>query len=52
MPIMGYDNRCLGVIQLLNKLDDKSGFNEDDSKILKFAISHIATFVELLFREN
>ncbi len=52
MPIMGYDNRCLGVIQLLNKLDGEGGFNENDSKILKFAINHIATFVELLFREN
>lgn len=52
MPIIGYDNKCLGVIQLLNKLDDDNGFDEDDSKVLKFVINHIATFVELLFREN
>lgn len=52
MPIIGYDNRCLGVIQLLNKLDDEDGFNEEDTKVLQFVINHIATFVELLLHEN
>lgn len=49
MPILGFDNDCIGVVQLLNK---ENGFDENDIKVLKFVINHFTTFIQMMVHEN
>lgn len=51
MPIFGYDNECIGVVQLLNK-HDEDGFNETDVKVLQFVMNHFTTFIQMMVYEN
>jgi transcriptional regulator with GAF, ATPase, and Fis domain len=51
MPIFGFDNECIGVVQLLNKHSDE-GFGELDIKTLQFVINHFTTFIQMIVQEN
>lgn len=51
MPIFGYDNECIGVVQLLNK-HSESGFNETDIKVLQFVMNHFTTFIQMIVYEH
>jgi len=51
MPIMGFDETCIGVVQLLNKYDD-AGFNDMDKKTLQFVVNHFTTFIQIIAQEN
>lgn len=51
IPIFGFDNECIGVVQVLNKYSE-DGFNELDIKTLKFVVNHFTTFIQLIVQEN
>ncbi|MEA3498136.1 MAG: GAF domain-containing protein [Campylobacterota bacterium] len=51
MPVFGFDDECIGVVQLLNK-DGDGGFNEVDKKVLLFLVKHFTTFIQLIVQEN
>jgi adenylate cyclase len=48
MPIIGYGGVALGVIQLINKLDGNHQFGDEDIEIVKYVMSHINAFLELM----
>ncbi|MFK5881785.1 MAG: GAF domain-containing protein [Sulfurospirillum sp.] len=52
MPIIGYDGKVLGVMQLINKVDGSSGFSEEDEKILGYVIGHISAYLEVMIQES
>ena len=51
MPILGFNDECIGVVQLLNKYDDE-GFNEKDKTILQFVVNHFTTFIQMIVLEH
>ena len=51
MPILGFDEECIGVVQLLNKNNDE-GFSDTDKKILQFVVNHFTTFIQLIVHDN
>ncbi len=51
MPVFGFDDECIGIIQLLNKHSD-DGFSEIDKKLLQFLVKHFTTFIQLIVQEN
>jgi len=46
VPILGFGSTPLGVIQLINKLDNKNKFSDEDTEVVLYIISHISTFLE------
>lgn len=52
VPIMGYGGKVLGVMELINKLDEHSGFNEEDEKVLGYVLNHISAYLELMMQEK
>jgi GAF domain-containing protein len=48
VPIMGYGNRVLGVMQLINKLDGVGKFTEEDESVLGYVMGHISAYLELM----
>ncbi len=50
MPIMGYGDRVLGVIQLINKIDGSGKFDKDDEEILEYVIGHISAYLEVMLQ--
>ena len=52
VPIIGYDDKILGVIQLINKTDGSSGFNEEDEKVLGYVMNHISAYLEVMMQEK
>ena len=51
MPILGFDNNCIGVVQLLNKYGDE-GFTDLDKKTLQFVVNHFTTFIQIIAQDN
>ena len=51
MPILGFDEECIGVVQLMNK-EDENGFTDLDAKTLQFVVNHFTTFIQLIVQEN
>jgi len=51
MPVIGFGQECIGVVQLLNKHDEEI-FTEKDVKILQFVLSHFAAFVQSMVHEH
>ncbi len=51
MPVFGFDDECIGVVQLLNK-DSDEGFSDTDRKVLHFVVQHFTTFIQLIVQEN
>lgn len=51
VPVFGYQQRCIGVLQLINKLDGET-FSREDSSILQQVSRHIASFVEYIVRKH
>ncbi len=49
MPIIGYADRVLGVIQLINKLDG-NGFVDEDIKVLEYVMGHISAYLEVMIQ--
>ena len=49
-PLVGFGNRVIGVIQMLNKHDEK-GFTEEDLSILEYTLHHIVAFVEMMIKD-
>ncbi len=52
VPIVGYGGKVLGVMQLVNKIDGSSGFNEEDEKILGYVIGHVSAYLEVMDQEK
>lgn len=52
VPVEGYDNHCLGVIEFINNLERDGGFDEQDLKVIKFAVNHLITFIEYVIQER
>ena len=52
VPIMGYGGKILGVMELINKIDGHSGFNEEDEKVLGYVINHISAYLEIMMQEK
>ncbi|MBE0491763.1 MAG: GAF domain-containing protein [Sulfurospirillum sp.] len=50
VPILGYNNRVLGVMQLINKIDGSNKFNDEDESVLAYVISHISAYLELIMQ--
>jgi len=50
VPIMGYGDRVLGVMQLINKLDGIGKFNEEDEHVLGYVMGHISAYLELMLQ--
>ena len=48
VPILGFGDRVLGVMQLINKLDGIGKFTQDDEKILSYIMAHISAFLEVV----
>lgn len=46
VPILGFGNIPLGVLQLINKLDGDKKFTDDDTEVVLYIISHISAFLE------
>jgi putative methionine-R-sulfoxide reductase with GAF domain len=50
IPIMGYGDNVLGVMQLINKVDGTGKFSEEDEKILSYFMGHISAFLEFMLQ--
>ena len=50
VPILGFGDRVLGVMQLLNKLDGTGKFTKEDEKILSYIMAHISAFLEVMIQ--
>ena len=50
VPIMGYGDRALGVMQLINKLDGIGVFSEEDESVLDYVMGHISAYLELMLQ--
>ncbi|MEA3289028.1 MAG: GAF domain-containing protein [Campylobacterota bacterium] len=51
MPVLGFDQECIGVVQLLNK-NSENGFDQSDVKVLQFVLNHFTTFLQMIVQEN
>ncbi len=45
MPILNFEDRCLGVLQLLNKKDD-TYFDKEDEEVISLLVAHVVDFIE------
>ena len=52
VPILGFGDRSLGVIQMINKLDEKKSFVEEDVEVLNYVMSHISAFLEIMIQKD
>jgi GAF domain-containing protein len=52
VPIRGYGEKILGVMQLINKIDGSGGFDDEDVKILGYIIGHISAYLEIMVQEK
>jgi len=52
IPIIGYGEKFLGVMQLINKIDGSGGFDDEDVKILGYVIGHISAYLEIMVQEK
>jgi len=52
VPIIGYGEKVLGVMQLINKIDGSGGFDKEDEKILGYVIGHISAYLEVMVQEK
>jgi adenylate cyclase len=52
VPIMGYGKKMLGVMQVINKLDESGEFNEDDEEVLNYVMSHISAYLEVMILKD
>jgi signal transduction protein with GAF and PtsI domain len=52
VPILGYGGVSLGVIQLINKLDDSSSFEEEDAEVLNYVMSNLSAFLEMMINRD
>jgi GAF domain-containing protein len=50
VPIMGYGDRVLGVMQLINKLDGTGTFSEEDESVLEYVMGHVSAYLELMLQ--
>jgi signal transduction protein with GAF and PtsI domain len=50
MPIFADDQEIIGIIQLLNKVDDEEGFNQDDKYALTFFANYVSGTLELALK--
>lgn len=50
VPILGYGDRALGVMQLINKLDGIGQFSEEDESVLGYVMGHISAYLELMLQ--
>lgn len=51
-PIMGFGDNILGVIQLINKLDESKMFIDEDIEVLNYVMSHISAFLEVMIQKD
>ncbi|MDF1874119.1 GAF domain-containing protein [Sulfurimonas sp. SAG-AH-194-I05] len=51
-PILGFGESRLGVIQLINKMDNNFAFNEEDEEVLNYVMSHISAFLEVMIQKD
>jgi len=49
-PIVGFGGEVLGVIQLINKLEESSVFDEEDEEVLSYVMSHLSAFLEIMIQ--
>ena len=47
-PIVGFGGEVMGVIQLINKLDERAIFDEEDEEVLNYVMSHLSAFLEIM----
>ena len=52
VPILGYGGVALGVMQVINKIDNDLSFNEEDEEILNYVMSHISAFLEMMIHRG
>ncbi|MEA1917360.1 MAG: GAF domain-containing protein [Campylobacterota bacterium] len=52
VPILGYADIPLGVIQLINKLDGTESFQEDDEEVVHYVMAHISAFLEIMIQKD
>ena len=52
IPILGFGERILGVMQLINKLDGVGKFGEEDIQIISYIIAHISAFLEVMIQQR
>jgi GAF domain-containing protein len=52
VPIIGYGEKVLGVMQLINKIDGSGGFNDEDVKILGYVMGHVSAYLEVMMQEK
>ncbi|RLA80854.1 MAG: hypothetical protein DRG78_10175 [Epsilonproteobacteria bacterium] len=50
VPIMGYGERVLGVMQLINKLDGIGDFTKEDENVLDYVMGHISAYLEMMLQ--
>jgi len=50
VPIMGYGDRVLGVMQLINKLDGTGKFTEEDESVLEYVMGHVSAYLEQMIQ--
>jgi len=50
VPTIGFGDRILGVMQLINKIDGTEKFTQDDVKILSYIMAHISAFLEVMIQ--
>jgi transcriptional regulator with GAF, ATPase, and Fis domain len=50
-PILGFNNECIGVVQLLNKAYDQD-FTKEDEEIINFVLNHFSAFIQMIVQEN
>ncbi len=48
VPILGYGGKILGVMQLINKLDNNSKFDDSDVEVLNYVMSNLSAFLEIM----
>ncbi len=48
VPILGYGSKILGVMQLINKLDNNSKFDDSDVEILNYIMTNLSAFLEIM----
>ena len=47
-PIMGFGSKILGVMQLINKLDDDGEFTKNDEEILNYVMANLSASLEVM----
>lgn len=51
VPIFGFSNECIGVIQLLNKAYGEE-FNKEDEDVIFFVAKHFCAYIQMIIQEN